>query len=142
MTKNNPKMEHSPLTTCEIKKSDILVPYIKGKNHAKILPQFSGTKISSLLQCVPRSYVINWQLFHLFRILEQTLTGHCFLKRIKTGCVSIIPSYSETMESILPDATETGHQLQGLASSEEGVRSENTLVSSYLVGILASTIHE
>ncbi|OAD77056.1 hypothetical protein PHYBLDRAFT_165549 [Phycomyces blakesleeanus NRRL 1555(-)] len=61
---------------------------------------------------------------------------------IKTGCVSIILSYSETMESILPDVTETGHQLQGLASSEEGIRSENTLVSSYLVGILASTIHE
>ncbi|OAD73959.1 hypothetical protein PHYBLDRAFT_145424 [Phycomyces blakesleeanus NRRL 1555(-)] len=67
------------------------------------------------------------QLFHLFRILEQAPAGHCFLKKIKTGCVSIIPSYSETMESILPDATETGHQFQGLASSGEGVRSENTL---------------
>ncbi|OAD76489.1 hypothetical protein PHYBLDRAFT_166454 [Phycomyces blakesleeanus NRRL 1555(-)] len=31
------------------------------------------------------------------------------------------------MESILPDATETGHQLQGLDSSGEGIRSENTL---------------
>ncbi|OAD80836.1 hypothetical protein PHYBLDRAFT_61890 [Phycomyces blakesleeanus NRRL 1555(-)] len=89
-----------------------------------------------------RTIVTSTSLFHLFRILEQTLAGHCFLKRIKTGCVSIIPSYSETMESIIPDATETRHQLQGLASSGEGVRSENTLVSSYLVEILASTIHE
>ncbi|OAD71972.1 hypothetical protein PHYBLDRAFT_68744 [Phycomyces blakesleeanus NRRL 1555(-)] len=67
------------------------------------------------------------KLFHLFRILEQTLPSHCSLKRIKTGCVSIISLDSETTESILSDVTETGHQLQGLTSSEEGVRNENTL---------------
>ncbi|OAD71952.1 hypothetical protein PHYBLDRAFT_169864 [Phycomyces blakesleeanus NRRL 1555(-)] len=51
-------------------------------------------------------------LFYVFRILEQIPAGHCFLKKIKTGCVSIISSYSETMESISPDAIETGHHLQ------------------------------
>ncbi|OAD74361.1 hypothetical protein PHYBLDRAFT_67717 [Phycomyces blakesleeanus NRRL 1555(-)] len=63
----------------------------------------------------------NWQLFHLFRILKQTTAVHCFLKKIKTGCVSIILSYSETMKLISPNVTETERHLQRLASSGESI---------------------